>query len=176
ATYPLAQLDPVHSRHDDVRHDQPDLLALRQDVERLDAIAGTEYAVTLAPEYPARQVTDRIIVLHHQQRGAARGRLGRSSGRGLHIDGARQIDVEDAALTGLAAHTDVAIALLHDAVYGCQAETGALVLRGEERLEQARECVGVHARARVGNAEQHVVAGRHRIGRARGIDQIARAS
>src|SRR3972149_585884 len=62
--------------------------------------------------------------------------------------GPRQVDLEGRAVAGLAVDPDVALALLHDAVDGREAEAGALrlALRREEGLEDARLRLGVHPR------------------------------
>ena len=58
----------------------------------------------------------------------------------------------------LAVDTDVAIALLHDAVDGGEAEAGAVAraLGGEERLEEPRLDGTVHADAVVAHGQRHV--------------------
>src|SRR3989441_1258231 len=95
----------------------------------------------------------------------------RTSGR----SDARQIDAERGTPTRRAVHADIAPALTHDAIHRREAEPGPLTMRlgGEERLEQVRPDLAVHADARVRDAEQHVAPGRDG-GRGRGalpVDQ-----
>src|SRR5580658_5413126 len=75
--------------------------------------------------------------------------------------GSRQINMESGAASYFALHHDVSAALLHDAVHGGEAEAGALtfLLGGEERLENSRLGLLVHAAAGVADGKQNVVAG-----------------
>ncbi len=65
---------------------------------------------------------------------------------GLALDRG-EVDLERRALAEFAVDRDTAAVLLHDAVDRRQAESGAaaLVLGGEEGLEEVRLCLGVHA-------------------------------
>src|SRR5205814_66890 len=73
-----------------------------------------------------------------------------------------QTNPEGRARAGLALHFDGPAALLDDAVDGRQTEPRAFAffLRREERLEDLRHDLGGHSRARVGDREPHVTAGR----------------
>src|SRR5204862_331323 len=77
-------------------------------------------------------------------RGVSAHRLGR------RVD-AGEVDLEGGPHAQLAVHPDESATLLHDAVHRCQAEarTLAFLLGGEERLEQVRLRLGIHAGAGV---------------------------
>ena len=82
------------------------------------------------------------------------GGIGRARG---HLD-AREEDAERRALAPLAVDPDVPAALVHDAVHRGEPEPRALalLLGGEEGLEEVRLHVRVHADARVRHLEHHV--------------------
>ena len=117
-------------------------------------------AVALGAERAAHEVTHGVLVLDHQHGlGAARHRrLGRGAScpsRRRRL-GARQEDREGAALAGARGHLDLPAALPHDAVHRreAQARAPAQLLGGEERLEQMRQHVVVHADAGVAHAQR----------------------
>ena len=72
-----------------------------------------------------------------------------------HLD-ARQEDAERRALAQLAVDPDMPAALVHDAVHRGEPEPRAVVLGGEEGLEEVRLHVRVHADARIRHLEHHV--------------------
>jgi hypothetical protein len=99
-----------------------------------------------------------------------RGAVG--AGRGRHVRGSlhgRQPHVERRAAAGRAHDGDTTSTLGDDAVHHGQAEAGPLAgaLGGEEGIEHPRPRRLVHARAGVGDGQQHVRS-RLRAGRVRG--------
>ena len=75
----------------------------------------------------------------------------------------RQVDLENRAAVRLAVDRDVAVGLLDGAVDGGKAEAAALARRlgGEERLEEPRARLVVHADAGVADRQHHVGPGLH---------------
>src|SRR5207253_10665097 len=64
---------------------------------------------------------------------------------------------KNAAVAGVTAHRQLAAVGLDDAVDDGEAEAGAPLLGGEERVEDALQVVGADALARVGDLEQRLV-------------------
>ena len=118
---------------------------LLQIVQGLDAVPGLDHGVAVIPEAADGQVPHDILVLDDQHAfdpvlsdGVAAW-LRDVTSRCSPATASGQVDLEDAPLARLTVDPDVPAALLHDAVDGRQAETGALSHRlgGEEGLEDA---------------------------------------
>ena len=108
------------------------------------------------------QLQDGRLVLHHQHRlrpPARRRRLRfHPPGRGRPLD-PRQVHLEGGPLPRLAVHVDEAVVLLDDPVDRGQPQPRALPrpLGREERLEQVRQRLLVHAAPVVAHRKQHVL-------------------
>src|SRR5207248_4246667 len=77
----------------------------------------------------------------------------------------RELDGEDRAAAGAIGRAQPGAVRLGDAGRDGQAQTGAALLRGEERLEDLFEQLGRDAGARVADAHRHVLGlARHRDG------------
>ena len=81
---------------------------------------------------------------------------------GLAVD-SRQQDFKRRTLSGLAVDPNEAAALFHDSVHGCQTQPRSLAsfLGCEERLEDARLSLGIHAEASVRDRKPDERAGGH---------------
>ena len=109
----------------------------------------------MALEHAARELANDVLVLDEQDRLRARQRcrLGRGRMRRGRFEDPRQPDGEHRAGAGGALDGHLAAALVDDPVHGREAEADALVASREERLEDPRERLLVHADARVGDDE-----------------------
>src|SRR5579864_8274570 len=76
-----------------------------------------------------------------------------------------EVDLEGGATSQFALHHDISAALLHDSIYGGKAQSGslALFLGGEERLEDPRLRLAIHAHAGVADHERHIAAGAYEL-------------
>ena len=111
-------------------------------------------------QHVGHQHAHAVVVFDQQHRFRSAAAAGFGGGRLSEVGGARQVDVERRAAAHLALHFDGAAALLHDAVHRGQAEARALaVLLGrEERFEDARRRLRVHAGAGIADRHLDVVA------------------
>ena len=116
-------------------------------------------AIALALEHLSRETAHDVLVFDEQDglRPDRRG-LHRRDGLGGLLVRAREDDAELRAGAGGALHADLAARLLDDPVDHREPETGALAdgLRAEERLEDARARLLVHAVAGVGDRDDGV--------------------
>src|SRR5260370_35900717 len=76
-----------------------------------------------------------------------------------------EVNSQSRAFLRLLLHATQAAALLNDAVNGGKPQSSslALLLGGEERLENARFRFGIHAMTSVRNREQNILAGHNRM-------------
>src|SRR3989454_791412 len=139
--------------------------APRVALEQLESLIATrrqQHGVAAGLEHPADERPDHLVVFHDEHGfGAAHGgrELEPWPGRPGGFRHAGEVDLERRPVAGFAVHPDVAVALFHDAVHRSETEPGsfALLLGGEEGLEDVALRLGVHAGARVGNgrSEEH---------------------
>src|SRR5271170_290735 len=129
--------------------------------EGVRSVGSLEDAITAGCEGVANELADGFFVFDQEDGfGAADG--GESNGSdavrlGRFVD-AGEINGEDGAAAGLALDEDVTAALLDDAVDSGESEAGAfaILLGGEERLEDAGLSFAVHALAGVANGNHDV--------------------
>ena len=136
--------------------------------ERIVRTGGGEHGVAGLVEDPSDDPAHGLLVFNHENSLSpgrpVRNRRQTDAGHGCAgRDLARQIDPECGSLAGLAVDPDVAAALLDDAVHRGQPQAGslALLLGGEERLEDPRLRDSVHAEAGVADGEVDVRPGLH---------------
>src|SRR5688572_7070444 len=126
------------------------LLAQR---DRVAAVTRLEHGVAATLQYPARENAHHFLVFDKEYRlraGSLVDRLGelRPLGRSLNL---RQIYLDARPVPHFAVDEHIAIGLLDDAIEHREPEAGTVTrcLRREERLEDPRLRVRVHAAAGV---------------------------
>src|SRR5262249_21967127 len=140
----------------------PGILA---DSQRFILIRNSANAISRNLEKLRDQVPQALLVLHDKY--GLGTLLRRARGSCFDFvrlsDQTRQVDIKERPDADFAVNPDIASALLYDSVDGCQPETRAMArfLRGEERLEDMRPGLGIHAVACVTHHHLHVLAGRH---------------
>ncbi len=140
----------------------------RSSLRAASASARGHQAVTAIDERRRDEIEHGRLVFDQEDRlavAAGSGRLGLRRAHGGARRQARQENAEDRASSGDALGGDEAAALSDDAVDRRQAEPGslALLLGGEEGLEDVRQGLLVHADAAVRNRE-HAVPARGDLG------------
>ena len=163
--------------HDHVRKQQVDGHARAQQGQRRGAIVRMQHVVAQAAQHVDHRVLHGRIVFHHED-GLAAAQHGARQARwrfGQLFQRTGQVNFKRRAGTGRAVHLDVARALADEAVgHGqAQARTLAFALGGEERFENLVDHVALHAMARVGDGQQHVLPLQH-IGMQAGVGGIER--
>ena len=139
--------------------------ATPEDAEGLVAVAGDVGLHLQHLQQDRRRLQDRLVIVddHDLRRHLAshlRLRLRDGLGRQLRFG---KEDVERRALVDDARHADAATVFFHDRTDRRQAQSSAERLGGHIRIEHAREKLGLDARAVIGNAEHHALAGRQRM-------------
>ena len=157
----FAAAEPVGHHH--IRAEQRDPFAVEiEELLRARAVRRLDDGEAAAFERGARDLADGRLVFHEQDGHtiggwkkdalarrctALGGRCGRCAGG--------QVDFKHRAFAEFAGDFDPAAMLLHDAMHGGEAEAGALalLLRGEEGLEDALQLLGGNAAATVADAQ-----------------------
>jgi len=161
ADHELGQVRPVHVWHHDVGKEQVNRSILSAgEGNRVGDVACLENPVPVAVERPHNQTANADIVLCEENRfGARENARGWALGRRLYRPGDRgQVGRDGRADPRRALNRDVSPTLVDDAVDGGEPEAGTLAVRRcrEERLEGMLDDLGIHAGARVADAESHV--------------------
>ncbi|MNK35509.1 hypothetical protein D3C87_540380 [compost metagenome] len=151
--------------HDHVRKQQVDGHARAQKGQRRGAVIGMQHVVAEAAQHVDHRVLHGCIVFHDED-GLATAQHGARQARrrfGQFFQRTGQINLERRAGARRAVHLDVARALADEAVRHGQAQASALAfaLGGEEGLEDLVDYVALHAVARVGDGQQHVLPFQH---------------
>ena len=159
---PFGKLATAHAAgHDHIGHEQIDLsLVFACDTKCHLTIGGLQHGVAPAAQDAARQLANRVGILDQQNRFCAGAMSRRLAWVGslrflLRVD-ARQVDAERSAFTQRALHRDVPAALRRNAEHRRQPQPGPVLFRREERLEQMRECLVIHALSGVLDLQYHV--------------------
>src|SRR5262249_40831859 len=170
-THLAEQRRPIHLGHDHVGNDEIDVpCAVLQHLHGLDAVAGLENGVTARGEPAGIERAQALLILHQQDRTAAReirrrlrrlarkyelARFGGSRFLGTR-DMTRQENAEDGAASDFRFREDEAAGLLDDAVDGGKAEPRALtdLLGREEWLEDLVDMFRRDALAGVADLDQ----------------------
>ena len=128
-----------------IEDDQVHRHAGEQGQRRLGVVGG-EGPEAAPLQEPGQPLTDRGVVLHHQDRAPGLGSRGPRAPLGLHryaLDG-REANLEGRPLGGDAAHLHHPLVLADDAVHHRQTQAGAAPrsLGGEEGLEDSLQGAG----------------------------------
>ena len=163
----VGQVTAVHPGHDHISQQQIDAVGVFPgQVDGLLRRSSRQHGVPLKFEHDLRHFQDRRFIFHQQYGFVAAGRgHNRILNRQKFTWGCtlRQVDLEGRSLSWLTVHGNEAVILLNRAVHRGQPETGALalLLGGEERLEQMADGLPVHAAAVVTDRQQHILAGHY---------------
>ena len=164
----LGELPARHARHDHVGHQQVDPMpAVPDQVQGRLPVGGRQHGVSGPFEVLRDDRPQRVMVFHEQEGlGPCRGR--RSGGPRFFLEGlvgGREVHGEHRPLPGGAFHEDGSPALAHDPIGHREAQPRALalLLGGEEGIEDPALDGGVHAHPGVRDPQPRIAAGGQRV-------------